>query len=283
MAAVAHVRLPKMPDMTARHDGGRSGGVIDAGADPGVTGAVRLLHRRRGWAWTFGASLIALLGFIIVGVNFWPDATGAVATISGIVIVLLLALAVVALIVVIVDTVRLHRRQLLVRDAAFSGVSHHPVVTHAFATPVRHRGSHLAVWFVIVLFMGLAIAFLPDQVNGIAYLAGAGKSVTFMPQSYQQVCSRGGCHNETDGTLLTSPPIGATWPDQVPLGQSFSVRQPIWNGWGSPDLMNGEQAGGVIFGIILFDGPTILILYFLIRVGWRKLQRRRRTAPAIPS
>jgi hypothetical protein len=272
-----------MPGMTARHGGGRSGGVIPADADPGVAPTVRLLHRRRGWAWTLGASLIAFVAFVIVGVNFWPDATGAVAAISGIVIMLLLALAVAALTVVIVDTVKLHRQQSPVRDAAFSWASHHPVITHPFATPVRHRGSHFAVWVAIALFVGLAIDFLPDQVNGIAYLAGAGRSVTFIPQSYQQVCGRGGCHNETNGTLLSSPPVTATWPDQVPLGQSFSVRQPIWNGWGSPDLMNGEQAGGVIFGIIMFDGPTILMLYLLIRVGWRKLRRRRRGAPAIPA
>lgn len=256
---------------------------MDGGADQSVAATVRLLHRRRGWAWTLAGSLVAFVAFVVVGVNFWPDATGALAAISGIVVVLLLALAVAALIVVIVDTVHLRGRQPTVRDAAVSGVSHYPVAVHPFRTPVRHRGSHVAVWFVIVLFMGVAIALLPDQVNGIAYLAGAGHSVTFMPQSYQQVCSRSGCHNETNGTLLTTPPISATWPDQVPLGQSFSVRQPIWNGWGSPDLMNGEQAGGVIFAMILFDVPTILILYLLIRLGWRKLQRRRQASPAIPT
>jgi hypothetical protein len=274
--------MPKMPRMT-QHSGGRSGGAIEADSDPGVASAVRLLHRRRGWAWTLGASLITFVAFVIIGVNFWPNATGAVATISGIVIILLLALALISLIVVIADTVRLHGRHPSVRDAAFSGVSHHPVVAHPFRTPVRHRGSHIAVWFVVVLFLGLTIGFLPDQVNGIAYLAGAGNSVTFMPQSYQQVCSRGGCHNETNGTLQTNPPIQATWPDQVPLGQSFSVRQPVWDGWGSPDLMNGAQAGGVIFGMVLFDIPTIFIIYAAVRLVRRKLGRRREAAaPAVP-
>lgn len=269
--------------MTARHHGGDSDAVIDAGTDPGVTSAVRLLHRRRGWAWTLGASLIVLVAFIAIGVNFWPNATGAVGAISGIVVVLLLALAVIALIVVIVDTVQLHQRQPAVRQAAFSGVSHHPVVRHPFATPVRHRRSHVAVWFAVVLFLGISISFLPDQVNGIAYLAGAGNTVTFVPQSYHQVCGRSGCHYETNGTLLTYPPINATWPDQVPLGQSFSVRQPIWNGWGSPDLMNGGESAGVIIGMILFDLPTILVLYLLGRLVWRMLRRRRQAAPVVPS
>lgn len=254
----------------------------DAGTpDPGIASAVRLLHRRRGWAWTLGASLIALVAFIVIGVNFWPNATGAVGAITGIVVVLLLALAVIALIVVIVDTVQLHGRHPSVRDAAFSGVSHHPLAAHPFRTPVRHRGSHVGVWIALVLFIGLAVGFLPDQVNGIAYLAGAGKSVTFVPENYQQVCGRSSCHNETNGMLLTSPPISATWPYQVPLGQPFPVRQPVWNGWGSPDLMDGTQAGGVIFGMILFDVPAILILYLVSRMVWRRLHRRREASSLI--
>jgi hypothetical protein len=254
----------------------------DAGTpDPDVASAVRLLHRRRGWAWTLGASLIALVVFIVIGVNFWPDATGAVGAISGIVVVVLLALAVIALIVVIVDTMQLHGRHPSVRDAAFGGVSHHALAAHPFRTPVRHRGSHVAVWFALFLFICLAGACLPDQVNGIAYLAGAGKSVTFLPENYQQVCGRSSCHDETNGTLLTSPPISATWPYQVPLDQPFPVRQPVWDGWGSPDLMDGSQAGGVIFAMILFDLPAVLILYLGARMAWRLLHRRREASSLI--
>lgn len=270
--------------MTARRGSSQPGGIIDADSDLGVASAVRLLHRRRGWAWTLGASLVAFVAFVIIGVNFWPNATGTVGAICGIVMVLLLALAVIALTVVITDTFTLHQRHpSSVRDAALSGVSHHPVVTHPFATPVRHWGSHIAVWFALTLFTGLAIGFLPDQVNGIAYLAGAGQSVTFVPQSYHQICGKSGCHNETDGTLLTNPPISATWPDQVPLGESFSVRQPVWNGWGSPDLMNGAQAGGVIFGMVLFDFPAILLIYGLVRTARRKLRSRRQATPMVAS
>jgi uncharacterized membrane protein len=267
-----------MPRMSARRAGGN---VTDPDTHPDVAAAVHLLHRRRGWAWTLGGSVIAFVAFVIIGVHFWPNATGTVGGISGIIILLLLALAVIALIAVIVDTVKLHGRDPSVRDAAGRRTSHYPLAAHPFRTPVHHRGSHVAVWFVLVLFTGLAIGFLPDQVNGIAYLAGAGKSVIFMPESYQQICGRSGCYNETNGTLLTFPPVSATWPDQVPLGQSFSVRQPFWNGWGSPDLMNGGEAGGVIFGIIIFDVPAILIIYAMVRLVWRKLRHRRETTSLV--
>jgi hypothetical protein len=251
---------------------------------PGVSSAVRLLHRRRGWAWTLGASVIAVVALVISGVNFWPRAAGTVSAISGIIVMLLLLLALIALIVVIVDTVQLHRRHSSVRNDAIRRASHHPVATHPFRTPVRHQGSHVAVWIAIALFGSLTFAFLPDQVNSIAYLAGAGHSVTFMPQSYQQACGghRGigsGCSVVTAGTLLTNPPVSVIWPSDVPLGQSFSVRQPVWNGWGAPVLMDGSQAGGLIFGVFFFDIPTLLVLCLLARMAWRSLQRRR-PAPA---
>jgi hypothetical protein len=257
------------------------------GADPGVSAAVRLLHRRRGWAWTLGASVLAVVAFLISGVSFWPGATGTVGAISGIIVAALLLLAVVALMVVIVDTVQLRRRYSSVRNAAIRRTSHHPVAAHPFRAPVRHQASHVAVWIAIVLFGSLTFAFLPDQVNSIAYLAGAGHSVTFTPQSYQQACGghRGigsGCSVVTAGTLATSPPVSAIWPSDVPLGQSFSVRQPVWNGWGAPVLMDGSQAGGLIFGIIFFDIPTLLVLCLLARMAWHGLQRRRRVpAPLI--
>lgn len=254
------------------------------GPHPGLSAAVRLLHRRRGWAWTLGASLIAVVAFLISGVSFWPEAAGTVSAISGIIVVLLLVLALVALIVVIADTVQLRRRHSPVRGAALRQTSHHPVAAHPFRAPVHHRGSHVGVWVAILLFGSLTFAFLPDQVNSIAYLAGAGHSVTFMPQSYQVACGGrgrggGGCSEVTAGTLLTSPPVSAVWPSSVPLGQSFSVRQPVWNGWGAPVLMDGSQAGGLIFGILFFDIPTLVVLCLLARMAWRSLRGRRR-APA---
>jgi hypothetical protein len=267
-----------MPGMTARRHGGD---LADVNADQDVATTVRLLHRRRGWTWTLGGSLVALVAFVAAGVHFWPNARGTVGAISGIVVVLLLALALISLIVAIVDTAALRRRHPNVRTAARSQTSHYPLAAHPFRTPVRHRQSHVFVWVFLGLFVCLAVATLPDQVNAISYLAGGGKSVIFTAQSYTQQCSRGGCHNVTNGTLRTNPPVSATWPDQVPLGTSFSVRQPVWNGWGSPDLMNGSSSVGMIFLALIFDVPAVLIIIGLVRLGWRKL-RNRQSAPVVP-
>jgi hypothetical protein len=242
--------------------------------DPQVAQTVRLLHRRRGWAWTLGGSITALAAFIAIGVNAWPNATGATGAICGLILMGLLALALAALTVVVVDSFRLRGRHPAVRAGAFSRVSYHPVATHPFRSPVHHWVSHVFVFVFMALWIGLAIGFLPDQVNAAAYAVGAGNSVTFMPLSYSQVCGRGGCSNDTEGVLETSPPINATWQHQVPLGQPFKVRQPVWDGWGSPDLMDGVSAGGAIFGALFFDIPTIFIVFALVRMIRRKLRRQ---------
>jgi hypothetical protein len=261
-----------MPDMSVSPSGSGHPG---PGTPAEVAIVVHVLHRRRGWAWTLCGSLITFIAFVAIGVNFWPNATGAVGAISGIIVIALLFLALIALITVITDTVWLRRRAELVRTIDPGQVAHHPVAAHPFRTPVRHRGSHIFVWVFLALWIGLSVAFLPDQVNAIAYVAGAGSSVTFQPQSYQQVCGRGGCHDETNGALETNPPVNATWPDQVPLDLPFRVRQPVWDGWGSPDLMNGTAAGGDIFGALFFDIPALIIIYSVFLMARHRLRRRR--------
>lgn len=252
-----------------------NGDLPDTGTDPRIADTVRLLHRRRGWAWTLVGSLIALVAFIAIGVNAWPSATGATAAICGIILVGMLALALAAATIVIGDTVRLRRRHPAVRAGAASRVSHHPLATHPFRSPVHHRVSHVFAFVFMALWIGLAIAFLPDQVNAVAYAVGAGNSVTFVPQSYTQVCGRGGCSNDTNGVLETNPQISATWPHQVPLDQPFKVRQPVWGGWGSPAvLMDGASAVGAIFGALFFDIPAIAVVFALVHMVRRKLRRR---------
>jgi hypothetical protein len=248
--------------------------LVDPDTDPGVAATVHLLHRRRGWGWTLGGSLIAFVAFVAIGVHFWPNASGTTGAICGLIITGLLALAAVALIAVIVDTVKLHRRHPLTRKHASGRTSYHPVYAHPFRTP-HHRVSNVFTWVLLALWLGLAVGFLPDQVNGIAYVAGAGKTVTFLPQSYTRECGRSSCHNVTNGVLETTPPISATWQYQVPLGQPFSVRQPVWDGWGSPDLMDGVSAGGAMFGALIFDIPAILIIAELVRMVRRRLRRPR--------
>jgi hypothetical protein len=248
---------------------------LNPDTDPAVAATVRLLHRRRGWAWTLVGSLTALVAFIAIGVNAWPNATGATATICGVILMGLLALALAALTTVIVDTFRLRGRHPAVRAGAASRVRHHPLATHPFRSPVHHRVSHVFAFVFMALWIGLAVAFVPDQVNAVAYAVGAGNSVTFTPQSYSQVCGRGGCSNDTNGVLETNPPISATWPHQVPLDQPFKVRQPIWDGWGSPTvLMDGASAVGAILGALFFDIPAIAIMFELVHVARRKLRRQ---------
>ena len=244
----------------------------DPKSDTGVAATVRLLHRRRGWAWTAGGSLIALIAFFAIGQNVSPNPTGASATIFVVIIIALVVLLLAALFIVGFDTARLRRLHPTVRASAARRVSHHPVAKHPFRTP-QHRPSHAFVWVLMTLWIGLAVLLLPDQVNAVAYAIGAGRTVTFVPQSYDLSCASRGCSEYTEGILLTHPPVRATWQHNVPLGQQFPVRLPVWDGWGSPDLMDGTSAGRSMLAALIFDVPTIFILIWLVRMV---LRRRRR-------
>ena len=253
--------------------GSAAAGVDD---DSRVATTVRLLHRRRGWAWTAGGSLIALVAFFAIGQNVSPNPTGAISTIFAVIIIALVVLFLAALFIVGLDTARLRRLHPADRASAARRVSHHPLAKHPFRTP-QHRPSHAFVWVLITLWIGLAVLLLPDQVNAVAYAAGAGKTVDFDPQSYYQSCSRGGCSDYTEGILLTHPPVSATWQHYAALGHPFPVRQPVWDGWGSPDLMDGTSVGRSILASLIFDVPTLLILFVLARKVWRRLGRGRHT------
>jgi hypothetical protein len=254
---------------------------LDPDTDPRVAATVHLLHRRRGWAWTLGGSLVAFVAFVATVTSLWPTAKGAVAVIGGVTVILLLALAVVALTAVITDTVRLRRREPSIRAQATSRTSYHPVAAYPFSTPVRHRTSYVFGWVALAMFPLLTVVILPDQVNAFAYLAGAGNTVTFVPQSLFLNCGRLGCDYWTHGVLQTNPPVSATWPNQVPLGQPFSVRQPVWNGWGRPDLMNSGASGGAIAGTLFGDLGTVFVGVGLVRMVRRRLRRRREAASMI--
>jgi hypothetical protein len=196
---------------------------------------------------------------------------GAASVISGFAVILLLALAVVALAAVITDTVRLRRRERSIRANAASGTSVRPEPLHLFRVPTRHGAIEVVGWVALATFPLLTVLILPDQVNAVAYLAGAGNKVTFLPQSYEPVCGRFGCETWTDGVVQTSPPAKATWPNQAPLGQPFSVRQPYWNGWGHPDLMNAGAAGGAIAGALFVELGSVVFGVGLVRMVRRKL------------
>lgn len=245
-------------------------GVAGLDDDPQVAATVRLLHRRRRWAWTFLASLVALVAYIFVTVKFFYNAldiAGTLSDIAGVLLILLFALVAIALVVLVVETVRVHTRDQHVQAQARSRVLGHPVA-------VRHQPRHVLFWIVLVMLILPAVGSLPYQVNGFSYAFGVGPTVTFLPQSHEQWCGRTGCSTVTDGILLTHPAVRAVWQYNVPVGQSFAVRQPVWDGLGSVDLMNGNQAAEAIVLGLFFDVMALLAIALII-IGVR---HRRRSA-----
>lgn len=258
----------------------RGGDLPSPGTDHVVAATVHLMHRRRGWSWVLASTLVTLLALVAIRLGLWAGATGALAVFSDITLILLLAVAVLAVAMVITESGRLRRRYAAVRTAAASRTSHHPVAHHPFRTPVHDLASHAFVWFILSIVLIVTALSLPDQVNAYAYVAGAGKSVPFMPQSYSVSCTisrRGGsCSTATNGVLETDPPVSVAWNGQVPLGQPFQVREPVWAGWATPALMNGDTAATGIGGGLIFDLATVCVIAGFVHMARRARRRRRR-------
>lgn len=207
---------------------------------------------------------------------------GAAATVATVFVLLLTAIVVIALVAAIVDSVKLRGRDADVRSWALALATHHPARAHAYRYPPKHRVSFVFGWIMMLVLLGLGVAAFPGLVNGIAYLAGAEHGVTFMPVSAGQQCGRYGCSAITNGYLQTPGDPSATWPDAVPLGVPFQVRQPMM-GWGfGSQLINGD--GGAVGSIVagaFFDAVAVLVLFFGYRLGrnwWRH-----RLASQVPS
>ncbi|HTV99273.1 MAG TPA: hypothetical protein VMF87_03165 [Streptosporangiaceae bacterium] len=253
----------------------------DSGPAPAADGQAdatgRLLHRRRGWSWVAGLSLIGFVGYAVIGAHFFPHATGTVGDISAAIVVVLLGLIVAGLIVAIVDTVKLHRLDGPVRAQARSRTVHHPVVAHAYRYPSKHRVAGVFGKVLLGLWIVLTISFLPNQVNAVAFLAGAGGRTTFFPASYSQECGRGGCTTVTNGTIVSgASTVDATWPYQVPLDQPFTVREPVWAGYGSVQLVGND--GGAVISIIVglfFDVIAVVGIWAFAEMIRHWLQRHR--------
>jgi hypothetical protein len=266
-------------------DGGGTG-IGEPGTHPEVDAAVRLLHRRRGWGWTGGGSLLALVVFSVIGSHLWANASGALSVISGLVVLVLLALTGVGLVMAVTDTVRLHRRDGAVRDQARTRTFHHPLIAHAYRYPPRHR---LSAWFSRLLLLGclvLAIGYLPDQVNSVAYLTGAAPAATFFPTSYGQDCGRSGCSTITNGTLVEGGRgIPASWPGAASLGLPMTVRAPGWDGWGTTVSLTGDTADAIITIIVglFLDAIGVLAGLALIKMTQHWLKRRRQPAMSVGS
>jgi hypothetical protein len=235
---------------------------------PDVAKLVRLHHRRRGWAWVATGGATGLVVYTGIDVSLFENLTGTEGTLSVIPVFVLLALVLAGLVVVIADTSRIHRADAAVRVSAKGSVSHYPLYAHAHRYPPRHRGSWVFVIVTLAAMTGIAVFLLPATVNSWAYVAGAENRDTFNPVSYAQACTgvprQGGCHTVTEG-YLSRDRADVTWGSQVPLGQPFSVRDPVW-AWGSGrNLTDGDGSAIPAIGAgLFFDGMALLLLYVLV-------------------
>jgi len=213
--------------------------------------------------------VIGLAVYAGLDMNQFENPTGTAGTLSVIPVFVLLALVLAGLVMVIVDTSRLHRADTAARVSAKGSVSHYPLYAHAHRYPPRHHGSWVFVIVMLVAMTGIAVALLPAQVNSWAYAVGAENQGTFNPVSYGQACTSlprggGGCHTVTDG-YLSSSGTDVTWGSQVPLGQPFSVRDPLW-AWGRGRTLisgDGSAIANIVTGLF-FDGVALLLLYILV-------------------
>jgi hypothetical protein len=248
-----------------------------------VASLVRLHHRRRGWAWVATGSLIGLGVYAVIDRNLFGSPAGTAETLSAIAVFVLLALVLTGVVVVIVDTARLHRADPAVRAHARSSVSHHPLYAHAHRYPPRHRGSWVFVIVMLVAMTGITVFILPAEVNSWAYVLGAENQDTFNPVSYEQTCNSGtgrsgfSCQTVTEGYLSTSG-AHVTWGSQVPLGQPFSVRDPLW-AWGRGRgliISDGTAIENIIAGLF-FDAVTLLLVYAVVVIvrgtSWKRTER----------
>ena len=254
-----------------------------AGGSSDVAKLVGLHHRRRGWAWVAVGSAIGLVVYVGIDVNLFKNLTGKAETLGVIPAFVLLALVLAGLVAVIADTSRIHRADAAVRVSAKGRVSHYPLYAHAHRYPPHHHGSWVFAIVMLVVMTGIAVFLLPAQVNSWAYAVGAENHDTFNPVSYGQACGGsvshggGGCRTVTEGYLSKSG-AHVTWGTPVPLGQPFSVREPLW-AWGTGrTLTNGDgSAIPTIVAGLFFDGVALLLLYVLV-VIMRGTSSRRSSA-----
>ena len=77
----------------------------------------------------------------------------------------------------------------------------------------------------------------------------------------------------TYGVLANGASV--TWPDQVPLGQPFAVREPLWNwGFGAQMIDGDGSAIGTIFAGVLFNVFGVFVLVHLFKLARRWLRHR---------
>jgi hypothetical protein len=251
-------------------------------ADPDVAATVRLLHRRQSWGRAAVTSFIAFA--LAAGASSSAQSQGTPApSWFGVMIIVLGALTIIGIVAALVDTALLRRRPPTVRAQAAPLAAHHPSRPHAHHYPPRHRLSWALRWVGMLLILVVAVISVPAVVDGVAYLAGAENTVTFDPVSYQTNCDQYSCQTSTEGILETGGSgVEAAWPDVVPLGKPFQVREPMWR-WGLGEAMidsDGIAVGAVLISLLI-EGAAVFVVIYLVRLtrNWLR-HRRQRTAPA---
>jgi hypothetical protein len=255
----------------------------DTGESSSVAGLVRLHHRRRGWAWVAVGSAIGLAVYAGIDVNLFEHLSGPAEALSVVSVLVLAGLVLAGLVVVIVDTSRIHRADADARVSAKGSVSHYPLYAHAHRYPPRHFGSWVAAVFMLIVMTSLAAYILPAEVNSWAYVVGAENHDTFNPVGYNQcpVMHGRGCQIVTEGYLSNSGEHVA-WGSQVPLGQPFSVRDPLW-AWGTGrNLIDGDGSAipDIVAGLF-FDGVALLLLYVVVVIVRDTSPRRKQREPVL--
>jgi hypothetical protein len=253
-------------------------------ADPAVAATVRLLHRRHGWGWAAATSLIAFCLGYGAGANAQSQGAPAPSWFQDLIIALG-ALTVVSIIAVVVYSALLRRRPPAVRAQAAPIAARHPHGPHTRHYPPRHLLTWSVRWVGMLLILVVAVVTVPALVDGTAYLTGAGRTVTFDPVSHQTNCDRYSCQTTTDGVLETGGAgTSASWPNVVPLGKPFPVREPVWR-WGLGLALIDSDKTAVIALVLslLIDGLGILVVVEIVRLARSWLRRHRRQPTAIAS
>ena len=257
-----------------------SQGRTDTDTDPDVAATIRLLHRRQGWTRVAVTSLIAFA--LTYGAYTNAQTQGSTPPSWFLAIAIALgALTLGSVVVASVESVLLRRRPPAVRAQAAPLAARHPSRPHARHYPPRHRVSWILRWVGMLLIVVVAVVSVPGVVDGAAYLAGAGRTVTFDPVSYQTNCDRHSCQTSTDGILETGGPgVNAAWPAVVPLGTPFRIREPGWR-WGLGLALIDSDRTAVIAVLIslLIEGFAVVVAIYVVMLARSWLRhRRQRTA-----
>jgi hypothetical protein len=250
-------------------------------ADPDVAAAVRLLHGRHGWAL---AAITSSIAFVLAeggAASAQSDGTPAppwflgVAGAFGV-------LAVVCIVVAAVCSTRLRRTPPAVREQAARVAAGLQQGRRAHHFPPRHVVTWTLRWIGMLLILFVGVISVPAVVDGTAYLAGAGRTVTFDPISHQTDCSQYSCDTTTVGILETGGAgVSATWQNVVPLGRPFQVREPVWR-WGlGLALIDSDGTAALAIGLcLLMEAFGVVVLVWLVRLA--RNWRRHRKQTAIP-